>query len=658
MYNGLARPDMYFNKCANKTRKKLINNTIIKGVHEYGHADLGYLPAVIPDSLSDPFAEPEVVGVPLAGDEGSIGLDVAGHRDALPGPPTPDGANSPDTPIPSPADSVPASPRGPPSPIPLPAYSIPPLRDMGIGNDFAGGLDDGGVAWADKVLGLMRADGAVEDVAADAPLPVIAPPDSVDAPPEALPVVVAGPAPHPLVTSWNPIPGIWRKESAFKNLSEVQIRLYLKYGLDHIKTTVTSNSILSIRRRGVEDLFRPLEDAIKPKVAVTMRLMEDLKGDADELSNQMCSVLGTVGLPEAQLEPDMGTLQENASLGNAAPAPREVMDFFKVVHKTPNQLLGQRSDAGVEWKKGEVVVAQQAFFMKDIQKHGDAFLYTDPGERQQDLQLVAPGDALLCRLMLWRTDPEKHYWDASLMPDEMLRRGAIVALKTLMDAHAIEGGDIVHNVSNSEEDTIKSLMELERLGLVVRTTTGGAVSGWMVLKKAAETLEPISRIHSPKLILKKHSEKTAAEQSLLGLVDALERDGWEHKEWDPANDPKPRAVDVHRPRPKHFYSKVSSSGHPICSKLYLQTLLSIQDITCHPVVEHCEKDAHYRWLLSNGTKEKKRKRNPIESDAGDLTALMDAPLATRRRGGRGGGTTRSAQNLTVNKLIFRELCGS
>ena len=134
----------------------------------------------------------------------------------------------------------------------------------------------------------------------------------------------------------------------------------------------------------------------------------------------------------------------------------------------------------------------------------------------------------MCRLIRWTTDPEKYFWNASLTEKttEDLQRGAMLALKTLMDAQAIEGGTVVHFVSHTEVETITSMIELQRLGLVASTTTGGDVSGFIILKSAAETLEPITRIHSPKLILKEFPPGKDSDKSVLGLVKDLEKAGW------------------------------------------------------------------------------------------------------------------------------------
>ena len=58
-------------------------------------------------------------------------------------------------------------------------------------------------------------------------------------------------------------------EDAFRGLTPVQIAMRLKYGQDHIRSTVTAESYLSLRRRGAEHLPRPLEGTLAPKVVMS-----------------------------------------------------------------------------------------------------------------------------------------------------------------------------------------------------------------------------------------------------------------------------------------------------------------------------------------------------------------------------------------------------
>ena len=63
------------------------------------------------------------------------------------------------------------------------------------------------------------------------------------------------------------------QENAFTGLSDLQIAVQLKYGFEHIKTITTVDTIVSVRTVGVEDLFRPLNDALRPKACVTDALL-------------------------------------------------------------------------------------------------------------------------------------------------------------------------------------------------------------------------------------------------------------------------------------------------------------------------------------------------------------------------------------------------
>ena len=86
-------------------------------------------------------------------------------------------------------------------------------------------------------------------------------------------------------------------ELAFKCLSETQVATRLKYGYAHIKTIATVNAFFSIRRWGVEGLFRPLQEALKPQVIATETLLQDMAaanatGDISEESLALTTLLG------------------------------------------------------------------------------------------------------------------------------------------------------------------------------------------------------------------------------------------------------------------------------------------------------------------------------------------------------------------------------
>ena len=295
-------------------------------------------------------------------------------------------------------------------------------------------------------------------------------------------------------------------ELAFKGLSEAQIAIRLKYGYDHIKTIATVNTFFSIRRWGVEGLFRPMQEALKPQVLVTETLLQEMAaanslGDMSEESLALTTLLGGEIADSADFK--MDDLDEMAAPVLPRDLPkRPPMDFFKVVLKAPNRIKGQKSDVEIKWKSGEIVVIQQPFCHVDPswRVDRDCFLYTDPGSRERDLQLLSPGDNLLARLMVWQPDPQKYFWSASLEPKEECRRGAMETLKILMDMGAIgdgKGDGVMYNVANGNAATIMALEELVRLNVAVCLSRGGDVSSWQLLTAAADKMEPITRLFTP-----------------------------------------------------------------------------------------------------------------------------------------------------------------
>ena len=388
--------------CSKKNKQK------INGVQECDHIDVaetGEPLAVPPISPSDPFE--------FVGDGHNTPLGEDGGR-------TPDGCND-DLGMLAPRSPGPLTPcgfldDGPATPVREAAmreslddwideYSpASPLPDLVLGEDDVHrpsalalvesvalrAPEEHGVAelpselpaedgvWRDEVLVQMASEGIVDNVGA-----VGADADASEEPKGASEALVAeGPKSvgASRITSWNPLPGIWKIESAFKHLSDLQIRVRLKYGFEHIKSTVTPNTILSIRRRGVEDLFRSLGDALRPQAVLSVALIDELKGGADELSEQMCSDLAAADMSASTFEPDIDLLMQGGTVATKAAAQKQdiFMDFYKVVMKGANQIVGQRRDVGTAWKKGELVVAQQTFCLKDTVRYQDVFLYTDP----------------------------------------------------------------------------------------------------------------------------------------------------------------------------------------------------------------------------------------------------------------------------------------
>ena len=235
----------------------------------------------------------------------------------------------------------------------------------------------------------------------------------------------------------------------------------------------------------------------------------------------------------------------------------------------------------------------------------------------------------------------------------------MLAIKMLMDADAVEGKSVL-NVSGTDVDMVASMNELVRLGVVVHGgTSDGGVTTWVLFQKSASSLEIITRVFGPQFaLLAKTESTTPSDMSILGLVGALERAGWDHRVWDDSEGTKPPPVDVARGRPKHFYGKPDASTL-IFSKFYLQALLAIDRITCSGEIEHYETDAYYKWLISNGVTKKRKRANSavLMDDASALAALMaDAPKRVRRGGRRGiglGGAGRGAIAGRIHKKNAR-----
>ena len=305
--------------------------------------------------------------------------------------------------------------------------------------------------------------------------------------------------------------------------------------------------------------------------------------------------------------------------------------------KDPTKLRGQIRDQGLELQKGEVVVVKKTFGFRFI---GDVFVYSDPAGagRETDLQLLAPSDGLLARLNIWTVDTEKFFWNASLVPQESLRRATLDMVKTLMDAFAIDGRGAAFNANNEDANVIAPLKELERLGVVIQKGGGGSVSGWVIVEKVANTLEPMTRLYKPSLVCKS-SSSSSSDKTVVDLMELLENGGWEARVWNPS-DGAPPPVNVRRGRPKLYYMK-STSSTPVLSKHYLQVLLSISTITCCKEVEHLATDAHYKWLLTDGKGKDPRKRTrdvpAIKDDTNALAELMDGEPYPKRGRGRGAG---------------------
>ena len=312
-------------------------------------------------------------------------------------------------------------------------------------------------------------------------------------------------------------------EDAFRGLTPVQIAMRLKYGQDHIRSTVTVESYLSLRRRGAEHLSRPLEGTLAPKVVMSEALLEELGGADGQLSIEILEIIQSTQEPHVLIEPDAGVLMPPMGEKEERSPP---MDFFKVVLKQPSRLQGQPRDQGTTLCINEIVVVKQPFLFVD-RGRGDVFIFSDPSERRTDIQLLTTGDGLIARLQKWEADKEKYYWNESLKPQEHLRRQAISMIKTLMEAGAIETKGAPLNVSESDKESTAVLKELERLRVVVNCGSGGNVSSWLITARSANTLVPITRIHTPRFAINSRSE--TSEHSLISLGGHLERDGWRHE---------------------------------------------------------------------------------------------------------------------------------
>jgi hypothetical protein len=115
----------------------------------------------------------------------------------------------------------------------------------------------------------------------------------------------------------------------------VQIATRLKYGHEHIKSIVTAETILSIRRRGVEDTFRDFDEALRPRLALSADLLEDFTHkDGVVDSHCVCVANDVQGLDKIVSEPGLSEL-----MGEPKPirGRHGAQEFFKVVLKNPKK---------------------------------------------------------------------------------------------------------------------------------------------------------------------------------------------------------------------------------------------------------------------------------------------------------------------------------
>ena len=281
---------------------------------------------------------------------------------------------------------------------------------------------------------------------------------------------------------------------------------------------------------------------------------------------------------------------------------------------------------------GNELVVVKLRFHSHSARDRDVFVYNDSSGSKGDIQLLAPGDGLLARLIKYECDVEKFFWCESFIPKEGLLREVMVMVKTLVDSGAVEGRGASLNVNSSDEASLTALKELERLGAVIGKQSGSDITSWLLRETFANQMEPVTRLHSHSFAL---DAPCTTSDSVVSLVAVLERDGWEHKVWDDRAEPPP-PVNIARCRPKSFYSKASSSSLML-SKWYVKALLSTDKITCCDEIANFETDEHYRNLLAGGPRAKRRRLMAMQDDVADLAALLDDK--PRRARGRGSGGT-------------------
>ena len=280
------------------------------------------------------------------------------------------------------------------------------------------------------------------------------------------------------VKSWESdenISGRSYAESALRGLAPSQIAIRLRYGFEHLKTSLTSNDVFSIRRRGVEGVFRSFSESLQPKRELSERLVDELKGDGDHLSDDLGGLLSELagGSGAETMEPTSGLLSTLAPQPKAT-AGNPVMDFYKIVMNAPDRIKGQPRDSGISWRRGEAVVSKQDFVLRSGQ---ECFIYSDPSGEIANLELMESHETLLDRAQLWTADLRKFYWNASFKIEDQ----ELETVRTLLDANAIdrEGGRRF-NVNNKEEYMITSLKQLEQLGIAVMKSSGGDVSSCVI----------------------------------------------------------------------------------------------------------------------------------------------------------------------------------
>jgi hypothetical protein len=152
----------------------------------------------------------------------------------------------------------------------------------------------------------------------------------------------------------------------------------------------------------------------------------------------------------------------------------------------------------------------------------------DPEEEQMDLQLLAPSDGLLDRLVVWNSDPEKWFWNAGFEVDDHLCYGTMKAIKILMEADAVEGRNVL-NLGADDKDTVVFMEELERLGVAVRKGgISGHVTSWQLLERSATTLEPVTRVFKKDFAMRvSATSKTSSALSVFGPCSSAGRGGLE-----------------------------------------------------------------------------------------------------------------------------------
>ena len=122
----------------------------------------------------------------------------------------------------------------------------------------------------------------------------------------------------------------------------MQISILRKYGYTHVKESTSVDTILSIRHQATQDLFRPLGEALQAQTGLTETLLHELESkETGIVSDELLAHLSHFNSSQAQIdiEPDSDLIPLKQAMEKPMAKP-PVMNFYKIVHKTPGLIKG------------------------------------------------------------------------------------------------------------------------------------------------------------------------------------------------------------------------------------------------------------------------------------------------------------------------------